>query len=66
VEIDLRGGEIEAVEALILTSTTLQDHNTPQSPSVVAPRPHDAVSLAGGKLQVHLPAHSFITVSGAL
>ena len=66
VRIDIRGGGLEAVEALILTSGTLQDHNTPQAPSVVAPRPHDGVSVAGGALRVHLPAHSFVTVSGTL
>jgi alpha-N-arabinofuranosidase len=66
VAIDLRGGTVEAVEAVILTAGALQDHNTPQSPSVVAPRPYDGVSLTGGKLRAHLPAHSFVTVSGAL
>ncbi|MBB2947048.1 alpha-N-arabinofuranosidase [Actinoplanes lutulentus] len=66
VAIDLRGGVVEAVEALILTSEALQDHNTPQAPSAVAPRPHDGVSISGGTLRVHLPAHSFVTVSGTL
>ncbi|GAA2860822.1 alpha-N-arabinofuranosidase [Actinoplanes cyaneus] len=66
VAIDLRGGAVTATDATILTAGLLQDHNTPQSPSVVAPRPYDGVTVAGGTLRVHLPAHSFVTVSGAL
>jgi alpha-N-arabinofuranosidase len=66
VEIDLRGGAVESVDALILTATALQDHNTPQAPSVVAPRSYDGVTVTGDRLRVRLPAHSFVTVSGAL
>ncbi|BCJ47890.1 alpha-N-arabinofuranosidase [Actinoplanes ianthinogenes] len=66
VTIDLRGGAVTAVEARILTSSALQDHNTPQAPSAVAPREHDGVVLSDGRLRVHLPAHSFVTVTGAL
>ncbi|SDD01245.1 alpha-N-arabinofuranosidase [Glycomyces harbinensis] len=66
VEIDLRGGAVAEVESLILTAGALQDHNTPQTPETVAPRPHEGVSVSGGKLRVHLPAHSFVTVAGAL
>ncbi|WP_229074403.1 alpha-N-arabinofuranosidase [Actinoplanes sp. DH11] len=65
VELDLRGGALETAEAVILTSAAVQDHNTAQSPSTVAPRPYDGVALHGGTLRVHLPAHSFVTVSGA-
>ena len=66
VEIDLRGGAVEGVEAAILTAGTLRDHNTPQAPSAVAPRSYDGVTPAGRRLRVHLPAHSFVTVSGTL
>jgi alpha-L-arabinofuranosidase len=66
VEIDLRGGSLAEVEALILTAGALQDHNTPQMPETVAPRAHEGVSVEGGRLRVHLPAHSFVTVAGAL
>jgi alpha-N-arabinofuranosidase len=66
VEIDLRGGSVEAVEALILTSGALQNHNTPETPSTVTPRAYGGVALSGGRLRVHLPAYSFVTVSGAL
>ncbi|WIN00519.1 alpha-L-arabinofuranosidase C-terminal domain-containing protein [Actinoplanes oblitus] len=66
VTIDLRGGTVEAVAARILTSGAVQDHNTPQAPETVAPQPYDGASVTGGKLSVHLPPHSFVTVSGAL
>ncbi|GGN33176.1 alpha-N-arabinofuranosidase [Actinoplanes campanulatus] len=66
VEIDLRGGTVHDLRALILTSAAPQDHNTPQSPSAVAPRPYDGASVTGGRLRVHLPPHSFVTVSGTL
>jgi alpha-N-arabinofuranosidase len=66
VEIDLRGGGLGEFESLILTADTLQTHNSPDALEAVAPRAHDGVKLDGSKLQVHLPAHSFVTVSGAL
>jgi alpha-N-arabinofuranosidase len=66
VEIDLRGGGLDGFESLILTADTLQTHNTPDALEAVAPRPHDGVKLDGSMLKVHLPAHSFVTVSGAI
>ncbi|MCC3763341.1 alpha-N-arabinofuranosidase [Glycomyces sp. TRM65418] len=66
VEIDLRGGGLAEVEALVLTADTLQSHNSPEAADAVAPRAHDGVKLDGSKLKVHLPAHSFVTVSGAI
>jgi len=66
VEIDLRGGGLGEFEALILTADSLQSHNPPEAPEAVAPRSHEGVKLEGSKLRVHLPAHSFVTVSGAL
>jgi alpha-N-arabinofuranosidase len=65
VEIDLRGGTLGEIESLILTAGALQEHNTPESPESVAPRPHKGVSVAGDTLRVHLPAHSFVTVSAS-
>ncbi|WP_433796704.1 alpha-N-arabinofuranosidase [Actinoplanes sp. CA-252034] len=66
VTVDLRGGTVTDLESLILTAGALQDHNTPQTPAAVQPRPHDGATLADGRLRVHLPPHSFVTVSGAL
>ncbi|MFI1992960.1 alpha-N-arabinofuranosidase [Actinoplanes sp. NPDC020271] len=66
ITIDLRGGTIGTADATILTAGLLQDHNTPQAPSTVVPRPYDRVSVTGSTLRVHLPPHSFVTVSGVL
>lgn len=66
VRIDLRGGAVEAVDALILTAGALQDHNTPQTPSAVTPRAYDGVRVGGDQVRVHLPPHSFVTLTGAL
>ncbi|MEU5153760.1 alpha-L-arabinofuranosidase C-terminal domain-containing protein [Glycomyces sp. NPDC021274] len=66
VEIDLRGGGLGEFESVILTADTLQAHNTPEALEAVAPRAYEGVKVEGSKLRVHLPAHSFVTVSGAL
>ncbi|MBB5803555.1 alpha-N-arabinofuranosidase [Saccharothrix ecbatanensis] len=66
VEIDLRGGTVGDIEATILTADTLQAHNTPEALEAVAPRAHEGVKFEGTTLRVHLPAHSFVTVAGAL
>ncbi|SDK83086.1 alpha-N-arabinofuranosidase [Glycomyces sambucus] len=64
VEIDLRGGVVAGLESEILTAGTLHSHNTPEAPEAVAPRAHDGARIEGGRLLVHLPAHSFVTVAG--
>ncbi|MEU8661446.1 alpha-N-arabinofuranosidase [Actinoplanes philippinensis] len=66
VTVDLRGGAVTDVESLILTAGTPQDHNTPQSPSTVRPRPYEGATVDSGRLQVYLPPHSFVTVAGTL
>ncbi|MFI6481132.1 alpha-N-arabinofuranosidase [Nonomuraea sp. NPDC050663] len=66
VELDLRGGRLDGVTSRILTAGRLQDHNTPQAPDAVAPRPHAQVTPTATGLRVHLPAHSFVTVEGRL
>ncbi|GLH99847.1 alpha-N-arabinofuranosidase [Phytohabitans aurantiacus] len=66
VEIELRGGALSEVESRILTAGALQDHNTPESPESVAPRAHNGFSIEGDTLRVHLPAHSFVTVTGTV
>ncbi|GAB3649232.1 alpha-N-arabinofuranosidase [Glycomyces tarimensis] len=65
VDIDLRGGSVADVTARLLTAGALQDHNTPETPEAVAPRAHEA-EAADGRLRVHVPAHSFVTVEGRI
>jgi alpha-N-arabinofuranosidase len=66
VDLDLRGGNVGEVTARLLTSPTLQSHNTPDAPGAVAPRAHDGVTATGSGLKIHLPAHSFVTVEGRI
>ncbi|MCH7231198.1 alpha-N-arabinofuranosidase [Glycomyces sp. L485] len=66
VEFDLRGGSVGEVSSRILTAGALQEHNAPDAPEAVAPRVHEEVSLADGRLRVHVPAHSFVTVEGTI
>ncbi|PRY56803.1 alpha-N-arabinofuranosidase [Glycomyces artemisiae] len=64
VSIDLRGGAVTGLASEILTAAAVNAHNSPDAPEAVAPRAHDGVRIEGGKLLVHLPAHSFVTVAG--
>lgn len=64
VSIDLRGGAVTGLASEILTAAAVNAHNSPDAPEAVAPRAHEGVRIEGGKLLVHLPAHSFVTVAG--
>jgi alpha-L-arabinofuranosidase len=66
VRLDLRGREVTATRARILTADKPQRHNTVTSPDEVAPADF-AVTLRSGalgstELTVELPPHSFATV----
>lgn len=61
-ELVLRGRTWAPVAGTLLTSETLQAHNTVQAPDVVAPRPFDGYRRDGDLLVVELPPHSFATV----
>ncbi|WP_350225225.1 alpha-L-arabinofuranosidase C-terminal domain-containing protein [Arthrobacter sp. efr-133-TYG-118] len=65
VVLDLRGGRLEQVEALVLGGDSVAAFNAPAHPYAVAPRPL-AVKERDGQLVLRLPAHSFATVRGAL
>jgi alpha-N-arabinofuranosidase len=61
LRLDLRGREITATRARILTADKPQSHNTTTAPDAVAPTEF-AVTLRSGELSVMLPPHSFATV----
>jgi alpha-L-arabinofuranosidase len=61
VRLHLRGREIMAARARILTADKPQSHNTATSPEAVAPADF-AVTLRSGELTAVLPPHSFATV----
>jgi alpha-N-arabinofuranosidase len=63
VTLDLRGADLGAVTARILTAADTAAHNTPENPQAVAPVAHDGVRAHARGLEVDLPAHSYVTVS---
>jgi alpha-N-arabinofuranosidase len=66
IVLDLRGGQLEDVVALVLGGDSMAAFNAPGHPDAVAPRPLQVQQRADGQLVLHLPAHSFATVSGTL
>jgi alpha-N-arabinofuranosidase len=63
VVLDLRGRDATDHSARILTSPGIQAHNTSAQPEAVAPTKfHDIQQHARG-LEIHLPPHSYVTVS---
>jgi alpha-N-arabinofuranosidase len=63
VVLDLRGRDVAAHSARLLTAPALQTHNTPEAPGVVAPVRHEGVRAHPAGLEVTLPPHSYVTVS---
>ncbi|GEA82717.1 hypothetical protein CUD01_31610 [Cellulomonas uda] len=62
--VDLRGREVTAHTARVLTADRVDAHNTPDALDRVAPRPHDdAVRPHPRGLEVTLPPASFVTLS---
>nr|WP_275424804.1 alpha-L-arabinofuranosidase C-terminal domain-containing protein [Streptomyces sp. SID13726] len=66
VTLDLRGRGIGTAGARILTADRLQDHNTPEAPAAVAPRPFDDIKVTERGLSLTLPPHSFLTLRAPL
>jgi alpha-N-arabinofuranosidase len=62
IVLDLRGREIRNRTGRLLTSSALQDHNTPAGPDQVRPTEWDAIEDHPRGLQVTLPPHSFATI----
>ncbi len=60
--LDLRGRQVAASSAQVLTADTLQAHNTPQRPDAVAPQDFTGLTEHARGLHLELPAHSYLTV----
>jgi alpha-N-arabinofuranosidase len=61
VVLDLRGRTAQCRGARILTAPTPASHNTPRTPSAVAPAAFDGVREHPRGLLVELPPHSYLT-----
>ncbi|QNP75415.1 alpha-N-arabinofuranosidase [Streptomyces roseirectus] len=66
VTLDLRGGTLGDPVARLLTAGRVQDHNAPEAPETVTPRPFDGVKPVDGGLTLTLPPHSFLTLQAPL
>jgi alpha-N-arabinofuranosidase len=62
VEIDLNGYEAKKITGRILTSVKVQDHNTFDHPTAVAPKTFNEAKLSGNKLLVEMPPISVIVL----
>lgn len=63
VTIDLQNLQIKNVQGTILTSSTINDHNTFESPNKVKPADFKDVKIEKGVLKVTLPAMSIVTLA---
>jgi alpha-N-arabinofuranosidase len=62
VEIGLEGFKAKQVTGRILTSSKVQDHNTFDNPSNVAPKTFKNASISGGYIRVNMPPNSVIVL----
>ncbi|TDN90371.1 alpha-N-arabinofuranosidase [Salegentibacter sp. 24] len=63
VEIDLEGLDINDLEANILESEKIQDHNTFENPNKIKIKEFEDFKLKNGKLEVSLPPFSVVVIS---
>ncbi len=63
VDIDVEVAGVTRVSGKILTSATLNAHNTFDKPSEVKPTGFDGASVKGGTVRVSLPARSVVTLT---
>lgn len=62
VSIDISGYKVNKVSGTILTSKSVNDHNTFENPRTVEPRTFTDAKLTNGKLNVKLPAKSIVVL----
>ena len=63
IEIDIRGEDYNKVNAQILSSAKISDHNTFESPEMVKPKEFKGVTLKNGILNMTLPPFSVVVVN---
>jgi alpha-N-arabinofuranosidase len=62
ITINLDGGQFKTVNGRVLTSKSLQDHNTFEKPNVIAPATFKGASVKGKTLTVKLPPFSVVAL----
>jgi alpha-N-arabinofuranosidase len=63
VVLDLRGAEVSAFSARVLSAESTSADNTPENPDAVAPVALDGIRRHERGLELDLPAHSYVTVA---
>src|SRR5690606_7369659 len=64
VSIDLNGVQVKSVSGDILTSSTLQDHNTFDNPEKIIPKSFKDFKLKKGVLEISIPPFSVVVLEG--
>jgi len=62
IAIDLQGGKFSSVTGRILTSPSLQDHNTFEVPNKIKPDAFKGATLSNNNLKVKLPAFCVVVL----
>lgn len=62
ITLDLQGEKIKRVNGRILSSASINDHNTFEKPDVVKPIAFDGAKIERGQLKVNLPAKSIVVL----
>jgi len=62
VEVSLKGYKVGNVTGRILTSSKVQDHNTFDNPSKVAPKSFNKTTFSGDNLIVNMPPNSVVVL----
>lgn len=62
IAVDLQGLQVRKAEGRILTSGSINDHNTFEQPDRVQPAVFKGAKIENGKLQVILPARSIVVL----
>ncbi len=63
VSVKLEGISPKSVSGRVLTAPAMNTHNTFAAPDTVVPVPFDGASIAGGSLEVKLPAKSVVILT---
>ena len=62
ITLDLQGEKIKRVNGRILSSASINDHNTFEKPDVVKPVAFDGAKIERGQLKINLPAKSIVVL----
>ena len=62
ITLDLQGQKISGVSGRILTSASINDHNTFEKPDAVKPVAFTGAKVEKGQLKINIPAKSIVVL----